>query len=127
MPKLFNSSRNPVLISVSQYIFTYPFRHDNWSLSRLYCSNVQHDAHRYFRWVFPLRILHFNIGQFDPIVLVVSRPFLTQFYVVRYLERFSWVLLVAAIFMIGCQITLLYFWVKLKNKDIEREHHDLVN
>jgi hypothetical protein len=44
-----------------------------------------------------------------------------------YLERFSWVLLVAAIFMIGCQITLLYFWVKLKNKDIEREHHDLVN
>jgi hypothetical protein len=33
-----------------------------------------------------------------------------------YLERFSVILFMASILMVLCQICLVYFWVKLKNK-----------
>jgi hypothetical protein len=33
-----------------------------------------------------------------------------------YLDRFSWVILCAAILMTLCQIVLLFFWVKLSNR-----------
>jgi len=33
-----------------------------------------------------------------------------------YLDRFSVILFLASILMVGCQCTLLYFWVKLKNQ-----------
>ena len=32
-----------------------------------------------------------------------------------YSERFTWVILIAAIVMIFCQLSLLYMWVKIQN------------
>ena len=37
-----------------------------------------------------------------------------------YSERFSLVILFAAILMVLCQMVLLYFWVKIKNEGVER-------
>lgn len=44
----------------------------------------------------------------------------------RYLDRFSIVLMIAACLMVLCQITLIYYWVKLKNLAAEKDKQRVV-
>jgi len=78
-------------------------RDDTCSMPGLYNLDVDH-VHKWHCIGFqPLRLIHPYFKQFDTIVL-------------WYLDRFSWVILGAAILMTICQIVLLFFWVKLSNR-----------
>ena len=102
----------------------------------LHCPDHENAERQGVSRFFYLCIFNSDFKQSNKTILVVSLiNFVDHFYFLtlfRYLERFSVVILQATILMIACQLTLLYFWVKINNlpedkKNINRKKRQTGN